>query len=216
MRLENRAGVRLEVPRLNFSWLTTMPGVLHEPQASQITAFVHPHVRKLAVEPLEDRRLLTITVSTLSDVVDGNITPGNYSLREAIANAPANEIINFSVTGTIQLTNVGHAGELAIDKSLTIQGPGADLLTIRAFDQTPDAKNGDGSRVFNIDDGITANMLNVSISGLTLTGGDSNQSGARFCRSRTSFSPTARSAAIRAALVWIHTPQAAASLALAT
>ncbi len=91
-----------------------------------------PYVRKLAVEPLEDRRMLAV-VSTLSDVVDGNFTPGNLSLREAIANAGIAEVISFSVTGTIQLTNVAHAGEIAIAKSLTIQGPGAGLLTIRAI-----------------------------------------------------------------------------------
>ncbi len=38
-------------------------------------------------------------------------------------------------------------------------------------DPTPDVNNGDGSRVFNIDDGTTRRET-VSISGLTLTGGD--------------------------------------------
>ena len=52
---------------------------------------------------------------------------------------------------TITLTQ----GELAITDSLTINGPGANLLTIDASgnDPTPDVNNGDGSRVFNIDDG---------------------------------------------------------------
>ena len=34
--------------------------------------------------------------------------------------------------------------------------------------------DGDGSRIFNIDDGNDANLLDVSLSGLTLTGGDVN------------------------------------------
>ena len=76
-------------------------------------------------------------------------------------------------------------GELKITDSLTINGPGANLLTIDASgnDPTPDVNNGDGSRVFNIDDGNDANLLDVSISGLTLTGGDvSGDGGAIFTR----------------------------------
>ena len=38
-----------------------------------------------------------------------------------------------------------------INKSLTITGPGANLLTIKAHAGT--AAVGDGSRIFNIDDG---------------------------------------------------------------
>lgn len=139
----------------------------HSPHTSR------PLVRKLAVESLEDRRLLAITVSTLSDVVDGDFTPGNYSLREAIANAASGEVITFSVTGAINLTNVGHVGELVINKQLTIQGPGANLLTIKAFDPNVIGfKNGDGSRVFNIDDGNSSMFVDVTISGVTLTDGD--------------------------------------------
>ncbi len=65
-------------------------------------------------------------------------------------------------------------GELAITDSLAINGRGANLLTIDASgnDPTPDTNNGDGSRVFNIDDGSFLNVLEVSISGLMLTGGD--------------------------------------------
>jgi len=59
------------------------------------------------------------------------------SLREAIlaANASAAaDVIDFapSVTGTIQLTNVGHLGEIGITNNLTINGPGAGVLTVRA------------------------------------------------------------------------------------
>lgn len=64
--------------------------------------------------------------------------------------------------------------ELLINKNLTIQGPGAELLTIKAFDPTPAMKNGDGSRVLYIS---APGLASVSISGLTLTGGDSNFEG---------------------------------------
>jgi hypothetical protein len=67
--------------------------------------------------------------------------------------------------------------QLTINKNITISGPGANLLTIKAFDPTPATKNGDGSRVFTIDDGSTTTVRDVSISGLTLTGGDVATSG---------------------------------------
>jgi hypothetical protein len=130
--------------------------------------------RRLRVEPLEDRRPLAITVNTLVDETDGSIADGDISLRDAIAAATSGETIDFSVIGTINLTSLGH---LVIGRNLTIDGPGADFLSIRAFDETPDVKNGDGSRVFNIDDGNDTNALGVSISGLTLTGGDVGNSG---------------------------------------
>ena len=62
--------------------------------------------------------------------------------------------------------------DLTVNKSLTINGPGADLLTIKAFDPTPAQKNSDGSRVFNVSDGNFVADKTVTISGLTLTGGD--------------------------------------------
>src|SRR6476620_169197 len=123
-----------------------------------------PYRRGLRVEPLEARWLLaTITVDTL---VDGTGVPGT-SLREAIAAAAANDTINFSVTGTINLISTG---QLTINKNLTISGPGASQLTINAYN--PSAAIGNGSRIFNIDDGSTSTTRTVNISGLTLNGGD--------------------------------------------
>jgi CSLREA domain-containing protein len=135
-----------------------------------------PYQRRLRFEPLEDRRLLA-TVNTLIDV---NANDGLTTLREAIVAAAPGETIDFSVTGTINLSSLG---QLTINKSLTITGPGASLLAINAFDPTPASNNGDGSRVFNIDDGnITADKT-VALSGLTLTGGDIvNGGGAIFNR----------------------------------
>jgi hypothetical protein len=126
----------------------------------------------MQVESLEDRRLLAITVNSLIDELDGSVVDGDVSLRDAIAAAPAGETINFSVTGTINLT----LGELVIDKDLTISGPGANLLTIDASgnDPTPTMNNLDGSRVFNIDDGSFTTYLPVRISGITITGADNN------------------------------------------
>jgi CSLREA domain-containing protein len=103
-------------------------------------------------------------VSTLEDENDGNHDAGNLSLREAIALANEQEgadTITFDSNlsgGTIIL----NSGELLIDKSLNIEGLGADNLTIDAERR---------SRVFNIDDGNTETQSNVSIKGLTITGG---------------------------------------------
>lgn len=124
--------------------------------------------RPLRFERLEDRQMLSITVDTLVDENDGSIVDGDISLRDAIVLAPTGETIDFSVIGTLNLT----LGELLINKSLSIHGPGEDLLTIDASgnDPTPAVNEGNGSRVINIHDGAT--LIEVSIVGLTLTGGD--------------------------------------------
>jgi predicted outer membrane repeat protein len=125
--------------------------------------------RRLRYEPLEDRRLLSITVNTLVDENNG-VAVGGISLRDAIAAATSGDTINFASSlftqgqVTSQLTN----GALVIDKPLTISGPGQDLLTIDASQNPSTADNGGIFRVA-ADDGGTGN--NVAISGLTLTGG---------------------------------------------
>jgi len=130
--------------------------------------------RLLRFEPLESREMLSITVNTLVDENDG-IGVGGISLRDAIAAATPGETIDFSVTGTINLTQ----GELLINKNLTIAGPGANLLTVDASgnDPTPTTNNGDGSRVFLINDGQSQVRKVVAISGITITGGDVNDDG---------------------------------------
>ena len=121
----------------------------------------------LCFSALEDRRLLAATVDTLSDVVDPN--DGLVSLREAIA-IPAVGTIDFSVTGVIDLDP--SLGELAIDQSVSIVGPGQDLLTIDGQLGGDGFADGDGFRVFNIDDADPNFSISVEISGLTITGGD--------------------------------------------
>jgi hypothetical protein len=81
------------------------------------------------------------------------------SLRQALADVNDGDTINFAVTGTIGLTS----GELLVDHSITISGPGAENLAING-----NAK----SRVFHIASGQT-----VIISGLTITNGHVSDSG---------------------------------------
>jgi predicted outer membrane repeat protein len=125
--------------------------------------------RTLGIEQLEPRQMLSITVNTLLDENDG-IGVGGISLRDAVAAAAPGETINFSVAGTMALVH----GQIAIDKSLSIVGPGASALVIDASgnDPTPAIKDGLGSRVFLVDDLNFVPNLSVNISGVTLTGGD--------------------------------------------
>jgi Ca2+-binding RTX toxin-like protein len=123
--------------------------------------------RRPQLEALEERAMLSITVTTLADEVFN--TGGDFeseqldgyglSLREAIAVATSGETIDFDASLTsggfapILLTN----GQLTVGKNLTIQGPAANLMSV-------DAQG--NSRVFTINAGF-----DVNISGLTITGG---------------------------------------------
>jgi hypothetical protein len=149
--------------------------------------------RTLRCELLEDRRpLALVTVNIPSDSVD--LTDGFTSLREAIFAtnlvSGGDEIaFDFGHDGpeTIVLTQ----GELRITDDLTINGPGAELLTIDASgnDPTPALDNGDGSRAINIDDGNSSTFIDVSLSALTLTGGDvGGDGGAILTREKTAIS----------------------------
>jgi CSLREA domain-containing protein len=139
--------------------------------------------RRLRLEPLEDRRLLAVvTVTTLADTVDLN--DGVTSLREAIFatnTVPGADTIDFapSLTAGGPATMLLSQGEFEITDSLTIEGPGASLLTIDASgnDPTPEANDGNGTRVFNVDDGNRDFNISVSLIGFSLRGGDVRGSG---------------------------------------
>ncbi len=101
----------------------------------------------------------TYTVNALGDAGDFTCD-ATCTLRDAIqaANAnPDNDTIEFSVTGMIILTS----GDLLIanNGTLTINGPGADQLTI---------SGNNASRVF----GVTSSAT-VVINGVTISGGNS-------------------------------------------
>ena len=111
---------------------------------------------RLQVEVLEGRCLpSTYTVTNLLD-------SGPGSLREAVTAANANpgaDAINFATTGTIALTS----GQLDITDSLTIDGPGANALTV---------SGNDASRVFDVVGGVDASSeITVAIAGLTVAHG---------------------------------------------
>src|SRR2546425_10689068 len=128
--------------------------------------------------PPASRAATTFTVNSTGDAGDANLSdgicetaPGNgvCTLRAAIQQAASGDTINFNIrlgfndcigaACTITLTS----SELLINKNLTINGPGANLLTIQRsfFEIIPNF------RVFN----VGANT-NVTISGLTIAGGN--------------------------------------------
>jgi hypothetical protein len=116
-------------------------------------------------------------VITVTSTNDGG--PG--SLRQALADAHDNDTINFAVTSAISLTS----GELLITRSVTISGPGANVLAImrepnaasfRIFHVTPNHTvtieglavingsilNGFGGGILNQESALTLNGCAVS------------------------------------------------------
>src|SRR5262245_46243822 len=108
----------------------------------------------LRVEALEDRiQPSTFTVLNLAD-------RGPGSLRAAITAAntsPGADTINFApgLHGTITLSSTN--GELKITDGLTVNGPGANQLTV---------SGGNVTRVFHV-----SNSATVTIAGLTIANG---------------------------------------------
>ncbi|HEY3391135.1 MAG TPA: choice-of-anchor Q domain-containing protein, partial [Lacipirellulaceae bacterium] len=116
---------------------------------------------------------LNLLVDTLDDESDGDHGRGDLSLREAIELAnlyPSDDTIRFDpgLTAAGPATILLTMGELRINDDVSVEGPGAEFLTIDASgnDPTPTINDGRGSRVFSIFRGETF------IGGLTLTGGD--------------------------------------------
>ena len=123
------------------------------------------HRRRLTLEPLEGRALLSLTtwtVNSLGDTGTGSGTSGD--LRYVITQADqttGDNTINFAVTGTITLNSA--LPDLSNTTGLMdIEGPGAASLTVARSSAagTPDF------RVFTVDANVQAQLV-----GLTITGG---------------------------------------------
>ena len=107
-------------------------------------------------------RVNSVVVDAVGDADDGDVSPGNVTLREAtrLINAaalPGRITFAESVFGTITLGG----SELEFNVPVSIVGPGSDLLTIDA---------NDASRIFNLNRSVSDS--DVHISGLTLTSGN--------------------------------------------
>ena len=118
--------------------------------------------RKRVVEQLSAATCLwllctaTLTVRAATNVVTSFADNGAGSLRQALASAANGDTIDVaSITGTIWVTS----GELLVSNSVTVLGPGANVLAVNSYPN---------SRVFHISNGV------VTIAGLTITDGRSN------------------------------------------
>jgi hypothetical protein len=137
---------------------------------------------------------MVLYVSTLNDENDGNLGDGELSLREAIELSNKNPTLPGSLPDEIQFDPVlvaflplvtdatlylsplglmtGTPADLRITDSLKIVGPGSDLLAISGAELAPRLSffpefSFAGARMFTINDGNSANLLNVEISGFT-------------------------------------------------
>ena len=125
--------------------------------------------RRLRLERLEDRTMLSTIALMVDSTADASPPLGVTTLREAITQAdadPANQyVINFNlaVKATIDLTS--RLPDL--NNNIVLEGPGASDLTVQ---RDPSAVP---FSVFTVDGGVT-----VSLSGITIAGGDAVTSGA--------------------------------------
>jgi predicted outer membrane repeat protein len=150
---------------------------------------------------------MVLFVSSLSDENDGDTSFGNFSLREAIELANKNPTLPNQLADEIQFDpllvaalpffqdnaiNLGVSGlqpftapDIRITDSLSIVGPGSDLLAVdgsglASFFIPQTAFFSKGSRMFTVDDGIGSNFIDVQISGLTFRNALAPQAGGAF------------------------------------
>ncbi|MFZ0917151.1 MAG: hypothetical protein WAN04_09690, partial [Candidatus Udaeobacter sp.] len=104
---------------------------------------------------------LTISAHATIIPVTNTNDSGPGSLRQALVNAKDGDTIDATgVSGTITLTS----GQLLVDKSVTINGAGADVLAL------------DGNAISRVFETVTG-AKTVSISGLTIRNGQLSQGG---------------------------------------
>ena len=126
------------------------------PMNTQMKTFNSRIRRNLFATCLSALCLIALNTQAATITVTNTNDNGTGSLRQALADAVDGDTINFnsSLNGQrITLTS----GELLVNKSVTISGPGANMLTVDANHT---------SRVFDI-----ASGKDVTISGLTITNG---------------------------------------------
>jgi hypothetical protein len=129
------------------------------PMNTQMKIFNSEICRILFATCLSALCLIALSTQAATITVTNTNDSGGGSLRQAIADAHNGDAVDFGVTGTITLTT----GELIVDKSISIDGPGSDHLAV---------DGNHASRVFYVDVGVT-----VTIAGLTITNGNADRIG---------------------------------------
>ncbi|MGO9916363.1 MAG: choice-of-anchor Q domain-containing protein, partial [Isosphaeraceae bacterium] len=151
-----------EIHRSTTTWLARRTG-----RGSRARPPHRSHRRRLTLEPLEGRALLSLTtwtVNSLGDTGTGTGTSGD--LRYVITQADQTQgdnTINFAVTGQITLNSA--LPDLSNTTGLMdIEGPGASSLTVaRSSAAAADF------RIFTVDANVQAQLV-----GLTITRGRAN------------------------------------------
>jgi len=127
---------------------------------------------------LEKQARPTLVVDTTADVVNGDFSPGDRSLREMLALANGDlgdDVISFSLSLPATITLDPMLGSLVVDDNLSVLGPGADQLTIQNASAT-------AFRIFD----IAATTAEATFSGVTLQGGDAGAGDGGAIRSAAS------------------------------
>ena len=178
-------------------WLRSRSVVGWASESHQFVAACQQRAQKRLkpnVVQLEDRQLLTVTtfdVTSTLDTLDGSGDPTMGTLRWAAEQADAAttpSTIEFDLgpgAATITLEQLLTPVELSnTSEPITIDGPGANLLTING--------NNEGG-VFQIDAGVTASITGLSITGASLgNNGAVNDLGALTISDCTLYSNTIR------------------------
>jgi CSLREA domain-containing protein len=113
-------------------------------------------ILSLSVFAVSNSYAATLTVTKTADTNDG-VCDSDCSLREAIAVAASGDLIAFSELFSSKQTIALELGQIELSKSLTITGPGQDLLSI---------SGNNASRIF-----ITEVEATINLSHLTLRDG---------------------------------------------
>ncbi len=105
--------------------------------------------------PAAPARAATLLVNTLADDDGGSASnctagTGTCTLRGALAAAHNGDTIEFSVAGTIPLSN----GTLTVGTNVTVQGPGAGTLAVSGEH---------AATVFQVNSGVQATFAGLTI-----------------------------------------------------
>lgn len=145
--------------------------VFDDPGASGAGVDIGAYERQTLPPSLSD-------VTTTADELD--YSNADVSLREAINSANLSEgadTITFSSMFLTPQSILLDSQLPTIIEGLTITGPGQTLLTIDAQLGGDGIANGNGWRIFHFDDGDNGQEIDVTLSGVTLTGGDTSDPG---------------------------------------
>src|SRR5271165_1071017 len=165
-RNRKERGTMQDIHRSSTTWLALRTG-----RGSPARPSYRSHRRRLTLEPLECRALLSLTtwtVNNLGDSATGSGTSGD--LRYVITQADQTQgdnTINFAVTGTITLYSA--LPDLSNTTGvMDIEGPGASSLTVASSSTTTGTAE---FGVFTVDPFVTASLTGLTISGGIATDG---------------------------------------------